>query len=69
MSKEYQCALCRGVFEEGQSEEECMAEYEAAFPASAAAGVPFDVVCDDCYRKMTGELPPKEWEAEGGGEP
>ena len=46
-SNEYRCAMCDGVFKNGWSDEEAIAEAEGFFP-----GVPAServVVCDDCF--------------------
>lgn len=46
----YTCAMCGGEFNEGQTEEEAVAEYESHF--GNMSGVPVSVVCDDCYQKI-----------------
>jgi rubredoxin len=46
----YTCALCGGVFEKGQSDEEALAESRAYFgdvPPEELA-----VVCDDCWEEV-----------------
>ena len=48
---EYQCALCKGVFEKGWSDEEVMAESHELwgdFPSEELA-----VICDDCFHGHT----------------
>ncbi len=47
---EYKCAVCHGVFEKGQTDEEAEAELKETF-----GDVPVeecDIVCDDCWQKM-----------------
>lgn len=46
---EYQCALCKGVFTKGWSEEEARAEYEELF---AELPGPVEQVCDDCFQQI-----------------
>jgi len=46
----YTCALCKGVFEFGWSDEEAKAELEENFEGFTTEEC--DVVCDDCYKKM-----------------
>lgn len=61
-SKTYTCAHCGGTFESGWSDEDAIAEARAAF--GDQLGKDLVQVCDDCYRVMTAEIPPKEWVAE-----
>ncbi len=46
----YRCALCKGVFEKGWSDEEAKAEYGQVFPGKPLEEA--DVVCDDCYKRI-----------------
>ena len=49
-SNEYRCAVCKGVYEKGWSDEEAIEELGGNFP-----GIDIDdcgVVCDDCYKEM-----------------
>jgi hypothetical protein len=49
--KKFKCQACKGIFEEGWTEEEALEEWNRDFP-----NVPFDesaVICDDCYKLMT----------------
>lgn len=49
-ANEYQCAMCKGVFEKGWTDEEALSEMDRDFgavPPSERA-----VVCDDCYRTL-----------------
>jgi DNA-directed RNA polymerase subunit RPC12/RpoP len=48
----YTCAACGEEFENGWTDEEAEAEYQAAFTGDAEAGAPKDTVCDDCYHKI-----------------
>jgi hypothetical protein len=46
-ANEYQCVVCRGVFEKGWTDEEAHAERERLLP-----GVPIEeceIACDDCF--------------------
>lgn len=61
---EFTCALCKGTFDEGQTPEDAEREYRELFPESAAAGEARDVVCDECFKRMTAELPPSDHERE-----
>jgi DNA-directed RNA polymerase subunit RPC12/RpoP len=47
-AEEYVCANCHGTFEKAWTDEEALAEYEAAFTEEERADVR-EVVCDDCY--------------------
>jgi hypothetical protein len=57
---EYQCARCQRVFEKGWTDEEAKAEQNengwGDIPNSQC-----DVVCDDCYKSMIGEVSPEEF--------
>jgi hypothetical protein len=60
---EYQCGICRGVFEKGWSDEEAAAEAAGNFPGmdiQQESGL----VCDDCYNKHIGDAM-EMWSAEG----
>lgn len=51
---EYQCALCKGIFQSARSEQEAIAEKERDF-----GDLPMDrcvVVCDGCYREYMSPL-------------
>jgi hypothetical protein len=61
-TKEYQCAVCKGVFQNGWTDEEARAEQEANGWKDADC----DIVCDDCYDAIIAdpaiafrEIPPK----------
>jgi hypothetical protein len=58
----FTCAACKGTFDCEWSDEEADAEYRALFPHAAASKAPREVVCDDCFKKMTTAMPPKEWD-------
>ena len=49
-ANEYQCALCKGVFNFGWSEEEATIELEKNFPGITKEDCA--IVCDDCYKQM-----------------
>lgn len=44
----YKCAVCEGVFEEGWSDEEAVAELNKDFPGFTKDQC--DIVCEDCYK-------------------
>lgn len=49
-SDEYVCAVCRGTFKKGWTDEEAKDELDEVFGL-----IPIDVceiVCDDCYKNM-----------------
>jgi hypothetical protein len=46
---EYRCAICSGVFEKGQTDEEAAAELIGTFPGYASSEC--DLVCDDCFNE------------------
>lgn len=52
--KNYICACCGGEFEKAWSDEEAMAESKECFPSAHARQEPMEIVCDDCFKKMTG---------------
>ena len=47
-NNEYQCALCGGVFEKGQSDEEAEAEGKENFPGTPEDEI--ELICDYCYK-------------------
>lgn len=49
MPETYTCAVCRGTFEKGWSEEEAQAELKQDFNVPVEQ---CDIVCDDCYKEM-----------------
>lgn len=61
-ANEYQCSVCKGIFEKGWTDEEAKSEYSENFPKSEEAGDEMDVVCDDCYNRMIDIFPPSEYE-------
>lgn len=55
MSKnEFTCYACSETFEKGWSDEEAMAEFGSTFPSADLEEC--SVVCDDCYKKIMGEI-------------
>ena len=58
------CAHCRVTFVPVRSEGEAMADYVEAFPASFAARVPIQVVCDDCWQQLIKLQSPAQFEQE-----
>ena len=50
---EYQCAMCKGIFEKGWSNEEAKAEAREFFgkPPKEWNDTPL-VICDDCFQKV-----------------
>lgn len=49
-SNEYKCALCKGVFEKGWSDEEALKEKDELW--SGISIEECDLVCDDCFKLM-----------------
>ena len=50
----FTCEQCGGTFPKAWTDEEQAAEYAELFPAEKAAGEETAVVCDDCWREITG---------------
>ena len=55
MSDTYTCAKCGGTFKKAWSDEEANAEYDEKFAEEKTAGEERDVVCDGCYKILTGQ--------------
>lgn len=55
MSNTYICAVCKGEFEKGWSDEEALKEKNENFGNIKGFSKieDCDLVCDDCYKKMT----------------
>lgn len=54
-SNTYTCAICKGEFEKGWSDEEAVAEKDSYW-----GDVPLDecgVICDDCWNKIRPDAP------------
>lgn len=54
-TKEYQCEHCKGIFQEGWTEEQAQAEYEQLLDKyPIPPGEPDDTVrlCDPCYKEL-----------------
>lgn len=62
MTDTYQCALCEGVFVTDWSDEEAEAEYAENFGDDPDR----EVVCDDCFKKMTAAWPINKYREETG---
>jgi DNA-directed RNA polymerase subunit RPC12/RpoP len=54
-SKEYKCSMCGEVFESLWSDEEAIEETHENFGDYEIEDCA--VVCDDCYKRMTSEIP------------
>lgn len=52
---EYKCTNCGEVYETGWTDEEAIAEYVENFKTEDLSDA--EVVCDDCYKKITKEYP------------
>lgn len=50
---EYQCAACGEVYEKGWTDEDAASEREE----NGWSSLECEVVCDDCYKMMMGEMP------------
>lgn len=46
---QYECAMCGGIFNKSQTDEEADEECVKFFPGNDE---PREVVCDDCFKKM-----------------
>jgi len=49
-NNEYQCEMCKGIFENDWSDEESMQECVDNFGPSLAACGDNVIICDDCYQ-------------------
>lgn len=59
MSHVYTCEECGGTFHSQRSEDEAIMEYQQLFTeAERTTGA--SVVCDDCWKKIMGDLPDSE---------
>ena len=48
---EYQCAMCKGIFEKGWTEEEATDELKENFGDISKEDC--DVICDTCFQSIT----------------
>ncbi len=55
---EYKCETCKGVFLKGWTDEEADMEYRQNFEAEYLANVETEIICDDCYKKITNYYSP-----------
>ena len=55
IGEEYTCAMCKGVFKKGQSDEEAMAETRENFGDTKQEDC--DIVCDGCYEQIFPQFP------------
>ena len=46
---EYECAICKGIFEKQLTDEEAAEQLKDEFPGFTPDEC--DIVCDDCYKK------------------
>lgn len=49
---EYQCAICKGIYTKGWSDEEAEKECVENFGTAMAHDDDRMIVCDDCYQKI-----------------
>lgn len=56
---QYQCRMCKGVFDKEWSDEEAWAEHDRDFPGELMETA--CVVCDDCYQKVRPDKHPVEY--------
>lgn len=47
---QYECAVCRGIFDKGWSDEEAKEELQQEFPGYSVDDC--DIVCENCYKLM-----------------
>jgi hypothetical protein len=52
----FTCAICKGTFNKIRSDEEVAAEYKERFPEAHVAVEEHIVVCEDCFRDVTGGM-------------
>ena len=50
-NNQYRCAVCKGLFVKGWSDEEAESEYADNFPGETLEEA--ELVCDDCYQTIT----------------
>ena len=53
---QYQCHMCKGVFDKEWSDEEAKAEHDRDFPGESLDTA--CVMCDDCYQKVRPDTHP-----------
>lgn len=51
-NNQYKCAMCKGIFDKGWSDEEVMQEASWFFGEELVNNSAMDVVCDDCFQKI-----------------
>ena len=51
----YTCAMCKGVFQRAQSDEDALAEAQDTFPGATVEES--EIVCEDCYQKIKPDVP------------
>jgi hypothetical protein len=49
-ANEFQCELCRGIYEKGWSEDDAKAEFGKDFPGFQLSDA--GLICEDCYNKI-----------------
>ena len=55
-ANQYECAICHGVFNYGQTEEEANAEAKEIWGVdNASERKDFMVICDDCFKRRSPE--------------
>jgi hypothetical protein len=60
---EYQCDMCKGIFDKGWSDEEAKEEHFGRHP-----DVPLEetgMVCDPCYKILLKDIAEKPWKYKG----
>ena len=50
--EKFKCAVCKGIFEKGLTDEEAKEQYKKEFPNLPFEDYEQNLVCDDCYKKM-----------------
>lgn len=59
LPNQYRCTSCGKVYDKGRDDAEAMAEALAVFGSVLNAEGPPCIVCDDCYRTIMGDDPPR----------
>ena len=57
---QFQCSMCKGVFDKEWSDEEAEAERKELFPDSPWSEC--DLICDDCFEKVKPSRNPEQYQ-------
>jgi len=56
---EYKCAACKNIYERAVTDEEAQAEAVEIFGEFTPED--FDLICDDCFKRVDEKLPMASW--------